>query len=69
MDGNDNNGNGDSGDDDINNLAGNVADMLATCCHGSLSVLLADIALLWQHKSDHDTYLCVGDCQHSPLSS
>jgi hypothetical protein len=51
-------------------LAGNVAGMSATCCHDSQMLpLLVDIALLWRHKSDPNTHFCVGDCQHSPLSS
>jgi hypothetical protein len=43
-------------------LAGNVANMLATCRPDrQMWALLANISLLWQHKSDPDTvFLCWG---------
>ena len=52
-------------------LAGNVANMLATCRPDSqmLAHYFADMPLSWQYKIDPDTHFCVGDGQHSPLSS
>jgi hypothetical protein len=41
-------------------LAGNINIMLATCCPDSqMTALLADISLLWLHKTNPDTvFLC-----------
>ena len=52
-------------------LAGNVANMLATCRPDSqmLAHYFSDMPLSWQYKIDPDTHFCVGDGQHSPLSS
>jgi hypothetical protein len=54
----------------VDSLAGNVGDISATCCPNSqMSALLVDILMSWQHKTNPDTVFCVGDCQHSPISS